>query len=155
MPNWIEGTLKARGKRENIRRFFLEGCVILCDSGEKSPEDRSNDSRLWIDFHGSEDIYIEDTRRAFISCDEVYMEEEEGVICVNVRQAWAFDGQTGDLDRWKAISDQFDIDIKLFGIERGMEFVQEVIILREGKNIVNFKTYEDWDWECPFPCMGG
>ena len=25
MPNWIEGTMKLRGKRENIRRFFLEG----------------------------------------------------------------------------------------------------------------------------------
>ena len=25
MPNWIEGTMKLRGKRQDIRRFFLEG----------------------------------------------------------------------------------------------------------------------------------
>jgi hypothetical protein len=82
---------------------------------------------------------------------------ESGVCCVNIKQAWAFDGgsSTKDLERWAEISTKYNVDIKLFGFERGMEFAQEVIVLRGRKPITNDVQYEDWDWDCPFPRMGG
>lgn len=160
MPNWIEGTMKLRGKREDIKRFFLEGLEPSTWAGEinnLSDQVIDNSADDDLDFSFRDEPHIKDTRRAFITDDNVYMDDEAGVACVNVKQAWAFDAgrDTEDLDNWKAISDKFNVDIKLYGIECGMEFTQEVIIIRGCRPIVNKKHYEDWDWECPFPNMGG
>lgn len=159
MPNWIKGTMKLRGKRENIRRFFREG---LDPSDWPKPEDRenqvideSNDDELLFYFRN--EPHIKGTRRAFITGENAYMVEDEGVVCVDVKQAWSFnaDRENEDLKKWKSISDEYDLDIKLFGIECGMEFTQEIIILRNREPIINVKRYADWEWECKFPNMGG
>ena len=159
MPNWIEGTLKLRGKQEDMRRFFREG---LQPSNWPKPEDRvgqiidrSAENELYFEFN--REPHIVGTRRAFITDESAHMSEESGVVCVNVKQAWAFysGSESNDLKAWKGISDKYNVDIKLYGIERGMEFTQEIIILRGEKPIVNERQYEDWDWDCPFPNMGG
>lgn len=159
MPNWIKGTMKLRGKREDIRRFFREG---LDASNWPKPEDRENQvidksGDDYLDFSFHNEPHIKGTRRAFITDDFMYMDDEEGVVCVDVKQAWAFDAgrETKDLKNWKAISDKYNIDIKLFGIECGMQFTQEVIIIRGRRPIANEREYEDWNWDCPFPNMGG
>lgn len=161
MPNWIEGTMKLRGKREDILRFFREGLDASSWLGDGSGKlkdqvtDESEDD--WIEFNFRNEPHIAGTRRAFITDDHVYMEEDEGIACVNVKQAWAFDAErdTKDLENWKNISDKFNVDIRLFGIESGMCFTQEIIIVRGRRPIVNERQYENWDWECPFPRMGG
>lgn len=159
MPNWIKGTMKLRGKRENIKRFFKEG---LDASSWLKPEDRENqvidDSEgSELDFSFRNEPHIKGTRRAFITDENAYMVEDEGVVCVDVKQAWSFnaDRENEDLKKWKSISDEYDLDIKLFGIESGMEFEQEIIILRNRRPIITEKQYEDWEWECKFPNMGG
>ena len=160
MPNWIEGTMKLRGKREDIKRFFDEGLEASSYAGEASDikeqvvDDSGND---YLDYAFKDEPHIAGTRRAFITDDNVYMEDKEGIACVDVKQAWAFDAgrDSKDLDNWKAISDKYNIDIRLFGIEMGMQFTQEIIILRGRSPIENVRRYEDWDWECPFPNMGG
>lgn len=156
MPNWIEGTMKLRGKRENIRRFFNEGLdASSFGVKEKQVIDHSDEELLEFEFH--DEPWINDSRRAFITSDGCYMEEDEGVACVDVKQAWSFNGgpSYGDMEKWKAISDEYDLDIKLFGIESGFQIVEEIIIVRGKKPIDNVIQYEDWDWECPFPRMGG
>lgn len=159
MPNWIKGTMKLRGKREDITRFFREG---LDPSNWPKPEDRENQITEngdddCLDFSFRNEPHIIGTRRAFITDSGVEMEKDEGVVCVDVKQAWAFDAgrETKDLENWKAISDKYNIDIKLFGIECGMRFTQEIIIIRGRRPIVNERQYEDWNWDCPFPNMGG
>lgn len=156
MPNWIEGTLKLRGKRVDIIRFFREGLESSTPiDSENQVTDYSDDDVLEFDF--KDWPYIKGTRRAFITDNYAYMDRDEGVICVYVKQAWAFYAgvDSGDQNKWKAISDEYNLDIKLFGIESGMEFIQEMIIIRGREPIVNEWEYEDWDWECPFPEMGG
>ena len=157
MPNWIKGTMKLRGKREDIYRFFKEG---LDPSNWPKPEDRENQvidesGENYLDFSFKNEPHIAGTRRAFITDDNVFMEDAEGIVCVDVKQAWAFDASENDLLNWKAISDKYNLDIRLFGIECGMQFTQEIIIIRGRKAIANVRWYEDWDWECPFPNMGG
>lgn len=159
MPNWIEGTLKLRGKREDIKRFFEEGLDASTWCGEGKIEDQvknyfENDC---LDFQFKDEPHIKGTRRAFITDEYVYMEDDEGIACVKVKQVWAFvaRGETKDLSVWKNISEKYNIDIRLFGIEMGLEFTQEIIINRGKTPIVNVKKYEDWYWECPFPNMGG
>lgn len=159
MPNWIEGTMKLRGKREDITRFFREG---LEPSNWPKPEDRENQVTEngdddYLDFSFKNEPHIIGTRRAFITDSSAEMEEDEGIVCVDIKQAWAFHagGDSKDLQNWKDISVKFNVDIRLYGIECGMCFVQEIIIVRGKSPIVNEKQYEDWDWECPFPNMGG
>ena len=148
MPNWIEGTMKLRGKREDITRFFREGL-------EGQVKDESGEDDLC--FHFVNDPHIVGTRKAFIVDDYVEMYDDIGVACVDIKQVWAFDAgsETGDLQSWKDISNKYNVDIRLYGIERGMQFTQEIIIVRGKDPINNVKQYEDWDWDCPFPNMGG
>lgn len=161
MPNWIEGTMKLRGKREDILRFFREGLDAsswLGDGSGKLKDQVTDESgENYLEFTFKDEPHIAGTRRAFITDNYLYMEGDEGIACVNVKQAWAFYAgrDTKDLENWKNISDKFNVDIRLFGIEQGMCFTQEIIIIRGRRPIVNEREYEDWDWECPFPRMGG
>jgi len=145
MPNWIEGTLKLRGKREDIKRF-LDNEIdndfgqVCCDDGDG-----------YLDYTFKHEPWIKGTDRAFITSDYLYMDDEECSVCLDIKQAWSF-----HKDDWKDKSAKYNVDIKLFGIECGMEFCQEIIVLRNNPKIVaNVITYEDWEWDCPFPNMGG
>lgn len=157
MPNWIEGTLKLRGKREDIKRFFDEGLEASSWADPKDREDQVMDysGENYISYGFKNLTWIKDTRRAFIQNQEIEMDDEEGVLCLDVKQAWGFSRDESDLDQWKAISDEYNLDLKLFGVEHGMQFTQEVIIIRGRSPIVNVTKYENWDWDCPFPRMGG
>lgn len=153
MPNWIKGTMKLRGKREDIRQFFNEG---LDASGYNNVDDQVKDDSGadYLFFNFWAEPHIKDTRRAFVTGDYVEMYGDQGVACVDVKQAWTFSHEE-DLNVWQEISEKYNVDIKLFGIEQGQESTEEVIIIRGCKPIVNKKQYEDWDWDCPFPRMGG
>lgn len=157
MPNWIEGTLKLRGKREDIKRFFDEGLEASSWADPKDREDQVMDysGENYISYGLKNLPCIKGTRRAFIQNQEIEMDDEEGVLCLDVKQAWGFSCNESDLDQWKAISDEYNLDLKLFGVECGMQFTQEVIIIRGRSPIVNVTKYENWDWDCPFPRMGG
>ena len=159
MPNWIEGTMKLRGKREDIRRFFLEGLdpSSWLTTGDIKHQVEDNSTEYSLDFTFRDQPHIVDTRRAFITDDYAYMDEDYGIICVNIKQAWCFCEAYGseDMQVWKTISEKYDVDLRLFGIEMGQAFVQELIIVRGKRPILNEKQYEDWMWECPFPMMGG
>lgn len=159
MPNWIEGTMKLRGKREDIAKFFREGldASTWVEPGNKEDQIIDNSGDDYLEFEFKDEPHIVGTRRAFITDDYVYMEEDEGIVCVDIKQAWFFNAtdNSSDLKKWKSISDEFNLDIRLFGIECGMEFTQEIIIVRGKEVIENVKQYENWDWECPFPRMGG
>ena len=153
MPNWIKGTMKLRGKRENIASFFREG---LEPSNWPNPEDRKNQvtdnsGNDYLDFSFKNEPYISGTRRAFITDSSVYMDDDDGVVSVDVKQAWSFD--TEGLQIWEDISNKYNVDIRLYGIESGMQFTQEIIIVRGKDPINNVLHYEDWDWDCPFPNM--
>lgn len=156
MPNWIKGTMKLRGKRQDIARFFREG-LDASDRNklEDQVKDDSEEDYLW--FHFVNNPHIAGTRRAFIDDDCVEMYDDIGVACVDIKQAWAFNAgsETGDLQRWEDISNKYNVDIRLYGIESGMRFTQEIIIVLGKAPIENVKKYEDWDWDCPFPNTGG
>ena len=165
MPNWIEGTMKLRGKRGDISRFIHEGIHGYDYIGENERpkneylRDSSTEDELYCEIYN--DPHIDGTRRMFITDTSAFMTVEEGVCCFNVRAAWAFISNDKDKDNLIAIADKYSVDIRLFGVERGMEFIEEVIVhhghgSEKGKiKLDNCISYEDWDWECPFPKMGG
>lgn len=169
MPNWCEGNIRLRGKRNAIVDFLkneLEytGYEKLADcptTGMLEFEDEYDEVKVSIP-KGKCDllfasVYIKGTRRNFIDSKsiEVYMdsdcEDKVHTVCVNdIKAAWGFEAEPY-LE--KAL--KYGIDIRIIGFERGMEFAQDIEII--GGEIVKDREikYDDWMWECPMPNMGG
>lgn len=80
-----------------------------------------------------------------------WLDEE---ICIveldNFKQAWS-----AIPENYQEISSKFDVDIKIFTFECGMEFTQEIEISK-GEIIKNVcYEYDDYQWEVPFSNLGG
>lgn len=161
MPNWIEGTLKIRGKYENIDGFMMRGL------GKSSVNEKidgfipvekhvENGAFSYTTYTVLPDTYVEGTRRAFVGDSYIYVESIDGsedetfILCMPVRQAWCF-----EVDEWQRISKKYGVDVRLFGIECGMCYCTEIEIINGEVTRQRDFTYDDWEWECPFPHMGG
>lgn len=178
MPNWCEGNLRLRGTRAAILEFikneievvghpkglgiksFVEGpssCSpeILDEYGEvtvKVPEPAKD----WVFLS----MYIKGTRRNFIETrndfyiyliDEVETEDVQQTVCIdNFKAAWGFEAQP-----YVEKAKKYGIDIKIVGFERGMEFAQIIEIV--GGELIKDQEikFDDWNWECVMPNMGG
>ena len=153
MPNWAAGTLKLRGKTENIVSALKE--MLLENQGTTLEEEY--DGTLLTFKTENDYFYINGTRRAFISCKDIEIwldEDDEDFVIIeleNFKQAWA-----ALADNYTEISSKFDVDIKIFTFEMGMEFTQEIEISKGEiiKNIVN-ENFTNYSWDVPFSRLGG
>lgn len=146
MPNWIEGTLKIRGKQENVKRFLLEGTEPCYNNENGVVEDA-------LCIKANDNVWVKGTRRAFIDPFVLYFDdydEEYNTYCVPVRQAWYFSA-----DDWEKVAYKYEVDLRLYGFEQGMQFCQEVEVIDGEITIDEQYKFDDWDWECPMPRMGG
>lgn len=154
MANWICGDLKVRGTKENIKKFLIEG---LISTGSKiRPEIIRDDTWKFSIRSNTDSFYIKDTRRSFIEKEEIHTyindweDDEEGVIVLEYKSAWGID-VVGLVN----LSKEFNIDFKILGFELGMEFNQDVEIIK-GEVIKNEEiTFDDYEWECIRPHIGG
>ena len=147
--------MKLRGKREDIIRF-LDNEIEPNSSGLECVEKVAE--KDYAEYTFNHDPHVKGTRRMFFDNQTIYMEDDDARVCIDVRQAWGFTPREGKDDEqvWLDFSEKYNIDIKLFGIESGFCFTQELIVLRGSKRVINnVKEYEDWFWECPLPNMGG
>lgn len=150
MPNWAKGSLKLRGKSENIASALNE--MLLSDTVTLEDE---YDGILLIFNNTAPYFYINGTRRAFVDQKqiEVWLELEKEFCIVeldNFKQAWS-----AIPENYQEISSKFDVDIKIFTFECGMEFTQEIEISK-GEIIKNIcYEYDDYQWEVPFSNLGG
>lgn len=148
MPNQAEGSLKLRGKSENIasalKQMLLNNTVTLEDEYDGTLLKFNNTAPYF---------YINGTRRAFFDHKqiEVWLEEKFCTVELdNFKQAWS-----AIPENYQEISSKFDVDIKIFTFERGMEFTQEIEISK-GEIIKNIcYEYDDYQWEVPFSNLGG
>lgn len=150
MPNWAEGTLKLRGRRENVASALKE--MLLGNEGATLEEEY--DGTL-LRFKNEYDyFYINGTRRAFISSKDIEIWLDDDFVIIELedfKQAWAVLA-----DNYTEISSKFDGDIKIFTFEMGMEFTQEIEISKGEiiKNIVN-ENFTNYSWDVPFSRLGG
>ena len=161
MPNWCEGSIKVRGRFEDVVKFFKEGIhcwnvkwendgiseAINPDGIEYAPDED------YVEVDIKTTAHIDGTRRAFLDEQDIYIHKREdgnAIAVANIRQAWGF-----DTDSYAKISKNYDIDIRLYGFECGMCFNQEVEVIRGEVTIDNEIKFADYGWECPMPKMGG
>ena len=149
MPNWAEGSLKLRGKKENIAQALK---YMFCTANNVEIEE---DLEIgWFELTTTASYFnINGTRRAFIQNDKLsfWLDDDYLVIEINnFKQAWAVEPEN-----YQEISSKFDVDIKIFTFECGMEFTQEIEISK-GEIIKNAcYEYDDYRWEVPFSNLGG
>lgn len=168
MPNWIEGSMKLRGEKNDIKRFFEEGITVykvkmsISENEKAKIEEIEINKNEWlkieyededgfeVSFSEGVEPYIKHTRRAFIIEEDVIY-AFNGIACFNIKQAWDFLPEN-----FIELAKTYNLDIRLFGIEKGMEFAREVEISKTGEIITDKEiTYDDFVWECPFPNLGG
>lgn len=148
MPNWAKGSLKLRGRSENIasalKQMLLNDTVTLEDEWDGTLLKFNNTAPYF---------YINETRRAFIEQEqiEVWLEDEFCIVELNnFKQAWS-----AIPENYQEISSKFDVDIKIFTFECGMEFTQEIEISK-GEIIKDLcYEYDNYQWEVPFSNLGG
>lgn len=151
MPNWIEGTLKVRGKAENLIRF-METAI---DAGVTPIEYGDFD----LEFPFPNMAYIKDSRRAFTResrfCVVDKSVEKNQIITIPIKQAWSFTPAEGEELRWVRLAKEYGVDIRLQGFECGMQFYQDLAIENGEITVDEVTEYDDWDWDCPMPDLGG
>jgi len=170
MPNWAEGTLKVRGKKENIIKFLREGLLGYPERGYDGVDehglpkivyshrevDITHDEDWETDIHCKGGFYIDKTRRAFIEeeCIQFYHDYEADIYKLEIlgfKQAWA-----ASPENFIELSKQYELDIKIFTFEMGMEFTQEIEIINgELTKNKEQEKFDDYFWEVPFATIGG
>lgn len=171
MPNWIEGIFRARGSKENIKRFLLEALEPCVGYGKMLHEEflkeisYEEDNYIEIEFKyagGEEEkeeyvktLYIEGTHRQFIentrTIEASKTKNGEFQLALDYRGAWSIDDE-----HFIELAKKYEVDIKVNGYERGMEFESLFEVNRKGTVICDcFKQYSDYTWDCLMPLLGG
>lgn len=71
-------------------------------------------------------------------------------MCIDFKAAWGIDAET-----LRVVSEKFNIDFKIYAFECGMEFNQDIEIIK-GKIIKDKQIkFNDYTWECINPTIGG
>lgn len=163
MPNWCEGNIRIRGTKDGIKSFLKNELLLGANTERKvSAVVEEHFCDLSVS-HGKDHeplyydcFYIDGTKRNFIkgACFEVFAGDESGEVataCIDgFRAAWDIDPEPY-IEKAK----RHGVDIKIFGIEQGMQFVRTVEIIHGELSKNETQTFDDWDWDCPFPRMGG
>lgn len=183
MPNWVEGSLKLRGKYDDIMRFFEDGINVYqhkWDFEKNESIESILDKSVWLrmdesvisgrqhpsfpdglrecEIYLSSDepyVYVEGTNRAFLDGDQyIYVSERKDSDTVApMRIRQAWDFRD---ENWVEIAKKYNCDVRLWGSECGMCFERIVDISRDGTiNMSVTNKYSDWEWEAVFPWMGG
>ena len=150
MPNWSKGCLKVRGKAANVKNFILEGLKPDGFSQYEFGMPKLSNGRI----AEVKDCWIEGTTRGYVEnldVDFSFVEDHETFTALlDTKFAWA-----ADAEELLALCKKYDVDMKLYAFEKGMEFNQDLLIV--GKEILrdNGILFKDYNWECICPTLGG
>ena len=167
MPNWCEGKLKVRGKKENIMKWLAECVAVWNPDVEKGKP--LYDALVFkkdgngVSFTYSEDelhvcvkqeAYIDGTRRNFVQKYEndflFGAKDGKDIIILPVQAAWAFMPEP-----YEEMFKKYSLDFRFYGYECGMEFNQEIEVVNGEVTIDREIRFDDYFWECPDTMLGG
>lgn len=164
MPNWCVGTFKIRGSKENILNFLkneLEGVSVYGESLGQPKIEFNEDYEEFKISSGHKNVespyyWIKGTHRNFIEdftggyLWETENDNERSFTCDNFKAAWNI-----NVNPYVELSEKYNLDFRIYGFERGMCFNREIEILKGKLTIDRTITFTDYNWECPFPDLGG
>ena len=162
MPNWCEGYLKIRGKKEDIVNF-VENEIRLVKTENIFSEPEYLEIQLIEDLYEyrfnhkksfREYLHLKNTRRFFVESEEIsfyYYEDEVCYLTLEIKQAWCIDVQKLLVEHSK----NYHVDFNIYASESGMEFEQYITVV-DGKLVRDEeKVYDDFNFEAINPELGG
>ena len=162
MPNWCEGYLKIRGKKEDIVNFveneirLLKSKDIFSELEYLEIKMKDNLGEYSFNYKKSfrEYLHLKNTRRFFVESEEIsfyYYEDEICHLTLEIKQAWAIDIQELLVEHSK----KYHVDFNIYASEMGMEFEQYITVVN-GELVKNEeRTYIDFQFEAINPELGG
>ena len=169
MPNWCEGKLKIRGKKENIAKWLME-CVAVWNPDVEQGKAlydalifRKDENGVSFTYDSQFDelhisvkheAHIAGTRRNFVQKYEndfsFGAKDGKEIIILPVQAAWALESEP-----YEEMSKKYGLDFRFYGYECGMEFNQEVEVVNGKVTIDREIRFNNYWWECPDPMLGG
>ena len=163
MPNWCEGYLKIRGKREDLINFIENEILIveLTDKKMNAKNVKMHTNKVWYSFSIKDNkntvLYFKDSNRCFIDQYKIsffeFLNDEKYPIrylTLNIRKAWDIDEKV-----FKSYSKKYHLDFNIFASESGMKF-ERYITITDGKIVKNkTKYFHDFYFEAINPELGG
>lgn len=152
MPNWCEGWVKFRGKKENLINFIqseFNGAHPVFD--ERFEEIIPNILER--------STFLNSLRRAYISSDDLadsnggicLGEDGIGVFIAKINHAWNVTEQG-----YPEFAKKYGLDIRGKCYECIMEFAEEFEYNQNGDEVLyKVHEYDDYTWECECPTLGG
>lgn len=156
MPNWCEGFLKVRGKITNLKAFILNGLQPVDFRGEEKDKltfTSEDDNSFYISkIEGL--LWLKGSRRHFCKPDyiELYTNniENSKILILPMKAAWVIESE-----QLLALCKEYGVDMKIQGFEMGGQFSQIIEIVNGTVILDATLQYENWNWDCPCPRMGG
>jgi hypothetical protein len=99
-------------------------------------------------------FHVKGTKRNFVQTTYIeweFEEKEENVLILeNYKAAWSI-----DVAPLVALSKDYNVDFKIYAFEKGMQFNQDMEVVK-GKVVKNDTIkWDDYRWECIDPSLGG
>ena len=143
--------MKVRGKADNVKKFVLEGLQPVDFFGNALPKLELSDLG---EVDTDKDCWIEGTTRGFVEnlyADFSFVEDDETFTAtLDAKFAWA-----ADAEELSALCKKYSVDMKLYAFEKGMGFNQDILIV-DGEIRRDCRIeFEDYNWECICPTVGG
>lgn len=154
MPNWCKGTLKARGAVEDIKKW-IENEINCYDffgmEKEERPKVKIDDYEIYAEIPSGGHVSF--SRRNFISGSSYYCFDDDpglAILCFDIEAAWSFDAEP-----YVKHSKEYNLDFRIHGFEKGMEFEQILEVINGEVTIDKEINHEDYMWEAYDPRLGG
>lgn len=146
MANTCEGSLRIRGPKDNIQRFLLNG--LEPHNSTKKLEVKDGDILFFLSCH------IKGTERGSVSYVEAYLSEYEDINVITIALEAKF---VGTIKAYELLSicQKYNIDMRIYGFERGTQINQDIEIINGKITKNNLVKYDDYVWDCISPERGG
>ena len=145
MPNWMKGTLRVRGTWEGVRRFLINALEPL---GDAMPIQINEGS---VSGAGGP-YHIEGTERGNV-VDDFWTEDDNTGDIVSMLEAefaWGV-----EVEALQKLCKKYDVDMRFYGFESSGEVNQDVEIIDEEITKNKIIQFENYQWDCICPLMGG
>lgn len=149
MPNMCVGDLRIRGKKENIKRFLMEGLKVNDINAAIFGDDEDDD----FEVYSSKSFELPQTESDYIKGLSVCIDgkdEELKTVAVEMNCSWDIDANL-----LLKYCKEYSLDMRIYAFERGQRFNRNIEIIN-GKIIIDKTIYfSDYVWECICPNLGG
>lgn len=155
MPNWCQGTLKVRGEYDKLKAF-LENALKECRYYGNPPEGsllEVAETPDYADITLRRMARLKDTSRGFVEEDtDILLEKKAGKQIIFLAAQFAWDIKTEELQH---LSQKYGVDLKITAFEQCMQFERDIEIVQGFIVLDSTKKYQDYEWMCPCPTVGG